>query len=101
MEHGSPGTTITVGLRGDDKNVAISIRRNYGAAIPADRLNTLFKPMKIREEPRKRSDSGPTGNLGLGLYIAEQIVHAHRGRIEVDSSEAQGTTFTIHLPRRA
>ncbi|MBA3467844.1 MAG: HAMP domain-containing histidine kinase, partial [Gemmatimonadaceae bacterium] len=44
---------------------------------------------------------GPTGNLGLGLYIADRIVSAHKGKIEVDSSEERGTTFTVRLPRTA
>jgi signal transduction histidine kinase len=35
------------------------------------------------------------------LYIAERIVSAHDGRIEVESSETAGTTFTVHLPRQA
>jgi signal transduction histidine kinase len=99
VEHGSPGSTVTVGLRGDEKDVAIRIH-NRGAVIPADRLNGIFNPMKVRATPRKPLASGPTGNLGLGLYIAERIVHAHRGRIEVESLEARGTTFTVHLPRR-
>jgi signal transduction histidine kinase len=44
---------------------------------------------------------GPSGNLGLGLYIASEIVHAHKGTIEVESSNERGTTFTVHLPRTA
>lgn len=99
VEHGPPGTTVTVELRGDEENVTITIH-NRGAVIPADRLDGIFNPMKAREAPLNSSSSGPTGNLGLGLYIAERIVHAHRGRIEVESSEARGTTFTVHLPRR-
>lgn len=98
VEHGSAGTTVTVGLRGDEEDVAITIH-NRGAVIPADRLNGLFNPMKVSATPQMPSARGPTGNLGLGLYIAERIVHAHGGRIEVESSEARGTTFTVHLPR--
>ncbi|MFO7760635.1 MAG: sensor histidine kinase [Desulfobia sp.] len=98
VEHGAPGTTVRVELGGDEKDVAIMIH-NRGTAISADRLNGIFNPMKLSATPRKPSTHGPTGNLGLGLYIAERIVHAHGGRIEVESSEARGTTFMVHLPR--
>ena len=42
----------------------------------------------------------PRENLGLGLYITERIVTAHGGNIGVESSDENGTTFTIHLPKR-
>ncbi|MGI8510200.1 MAG: ATP-binding protein [Gemmatimonadaceae bacterium] len=45
------------------------------------------------------SSSNRCGSLGLGLYIAERIVTAHGGMIDVSSSEHTGTTFTVHLPR--
>jgi PAS domain S-box-containing protein len=38
------------------------------------------------------------GGLGLGLYIARQIVEAHGGEIRVDSARSVGTTFTVLLP---
>jgi phosphoserine phosphatase RsbU/P len=69
--------------------------------IPGDRLDGLFNPMKTRTGGSAATPGGPTGNLGLGLYIAERIVHAHGGRIDVESAEMEGTTFTVHLPRRA
>jgi signal transduction histidine kinase len=40
-------------------------------------------------------------HLGLGLYIVDKIVAAHGGAIDVQSSDEQGTTFTVRLPRAA
>jgi signal transduction histidine kinase len=97
LEHGSDRTVVSVDVRGDEKEVAIAVH-NRGAAIPADQLDGIFNAMK-RQEISAQSD-GPSANLGLGLYIADQIVHAHEGRIDVESSEDRGTTFTVHLPRR-
>jgi signal transduction histidine kinase len=99
-QHAPTGTSITVGLAGEGGDVAITIH-NMGDAIPGDHLGGLFNPMKALSGDSMAASGGPTGNLGLGLYIAERIVHAHRGRIEVESTESKGTTFTIHLPRRA
>jgi signal transduction histidine kinase len=48
----------------------------------------------------ERRDKNATG-LGLGLYIAREVVTAHGGSIGVTSTESQGTTFTVRLPRRA
>jgi signal transduction histidine kinase len=53
----------------------------------------------MKREGEDAAASGPSGNLGLGLYIADQIVTAHKGRIDVESSEERGTTFTVFLPR--
>jgi len=98
MEHGSPGTDVTVAVHGDENEVDISVH-NRGPAIPSNQLQRLFNPMK-QSEGTTAAGAGSSGNLGLGLYIAERIVNAHRGRITVKSSEQGGTTFTVHLPRR-
>lgn len=97
-EHSPPGTTVDVGFRGAEQAVAVMIH-NLGDAISADQLDGIFNPMKLKTKPHNPASHGPTGNLGLGLYIAERIVQAHGGRIEVESSEARGTTFTVHLKR--
>ena len=103
VQHGADGTTVgvevRVEVRGDDEQVAVAVH-NRGAVIPPDQLDGIFNPMKARASPHKPSNRGPTGGLGLGLYIAERIVCAHDGRIEVESSEAGGTTFTVYLPRQ-
>lgn len=96
IEHGSDRTIVTIAVQGDEKEVHVSIH-NRGAAIPEDQLDGLFNAMKRQGT----AADGPSANLGLGLYIADQIVRAHKGRIDVESSEEAGTTFTVHLPRRA
>lgn len=98
LEHGSDGREVTVDVQGDDEQVVVAVH-NSGAAIPRDQLARLFNPMKATEPGRNRS-GGSAANLGLGLYIAERIVNAHGGRIEVESSDAKGTTFRVSLPRR-
>ncbi len=65
---------------------------NDGAPIPPDLLPNLFDP--FRRAATYRNQSG----LGLGLYIAQQIVHAHGGTLTVDSSAERGTTFVVVLP---
>ena len=53
--------------------------------------------MEPREVDKKNSPAG----LGLGLLVVQGIVSAHGGSIEVRSSEEEGTTFEIRLPRHA
>lgn len=96
VEHGVDGSVVRVEMTGDDEEVHIAVH-NRGAAIPPKLLNGIFNPMKAREG--LAAAGGPTGNLGLGLYIAERIAHAHGGRIDVTSSAEEGTTFVVHLPR--
>jgi signal transduction histidine kinase len=98
LEHGSATAPVLVAVKGDEDEVTIAVR-NVGPQIPLGQLNGIFNPMKQRQAKTTPRASGRAGNLGLGLYIAERIVHAHKGRIEVDSS-TEATTFTVRLPRR-
>ena len=70
--------------------------RNRGAVIPPEDLMRLFEPFE--RGAGAKTSSGRS--LGLGLYIAKQIVAAHGGTIAVRSTEADGTIFTVRLPRR-
>lgn len=98
VQHGADGTTVTVTLRGEDDRVAILVH-NRGAVIPSDQRDGIFNPMKARQSPQRAAAKGTLGSLGLGLYIAERIIDAHGGHIEVESTEEGGTTFTVDLPR--
>ena len=100
VQHGSPDAPITVTARGEATEALVTVR-NSGAPIQAADLPCLFDPFKrLRpgDTPANPSSS-PSGSLGLGLYIAERIVTAHGGLIDVTSNEHTGTTFTVHLPR--
>jgi signal transduction histidine kinase len=87
-----------VQVRGESDHVAISVH-NYGAVITPRQLDGIFNPTRKRSGARDAWGKGPTGSLGLGLCIAERIVSAHNGRVDVESSDASGTSFTVLLPR--
>jgi len=94
VSYGAPGTPIKIRIDGRaDDEVVIEVN-NQGEPIPADVLPVLFDPFR-----RGRASADNPGGIGLGLYIAEQIVIAHGGTIHVQSNWEQGTTFTLKLPR--
>lgn len=99
LEHGSDWTIVRVSIIGDSGEVRVAIQ-NSGTAIPRDQLDNIFRLTKPKPSGMSPAAAGIT-DVGLGLYIAERIMSAHGGSIGVQSSEARGTTFTIHLPRRA
>ena len=96
IDHGGKGGVVNVTVESRENEISIAVHNN-GTAIPAAELNGIFNAMKTTHAAN--GSSGPHSNLGLGLYIAERIVHAHNGCIEVESSDAKGTTFTMRLPR--
>jgi signal transduction histidine kinase len=71
-------------------NVALAVS-DTGPGIPRDRLAKVFEPFY----------SGKPNGSGLGLTIAERIVAAHGGRIEIDSAPGGGTRVTLLFPLEA
>ena len=70
---------------------------NAGVPIPAEARSRLFEPMQ-----RASAQVDMAGrSVGLGLYTVKEIVAGHGGQINVSSSEAEGTTFTVILLRRS
>jgi len=68
--------------------------RDTGEGIPAQDLPFIFDRFWRGDKSRARS---ARTHSGLGLAIAKQLIHAHRGTITVESEVGQGTTFTIEL----
>ncbi len=85
----------TIAVRGADADVVLSIS-NRGNPIPADQQELIFEPFVHKGDS---ASSQPSSGLGLGLFVVREIVQAHRGSIEVASSDIDGTTFTVRLPR--
>jgi signal transduction histidine kinase len=95
-QYGTRGEKIILRLLPSASEIALSIE-NMGGVIPAEKINTVFEPM-VRLAGDDSAETNGTG-LGIGLYIAREIVRAHEGTISVQSSEEAGTVFTIRLPR--
>lgn len=72
--------------------VSISVR-DFGLGIKCEEQQRIFKLFE------RGSHERPGSGLGLGLFIANTIVAAHDGRIEVDSTPGEGAMFTIFLPK--
>lgn len=95
IQYGAKTEPIEVVAADDGGDVILTVH-NGGPAIPENSLRTMFEPM-VRHSQDAKTNSG----LGLGLYIAAQVALAHGGTIDVASTDADGTTFTVHLPRHA
>ena len=86
------GVTITMQ---DQDNVKIIIS-DTGIGIPKEKLSTIFEDMFERTEAAKRVTSIGSG---VGLYLAGQIIKAHKGKVWVESEgEGKGSVFHIELP---
>ncbi|MEV0604207.1 ATP-binding protein [Streptomyces sp. NPDC050315] len=89
----APSGTVTLTLSARDDLAVLQVR-DTGTGIPAQDLPHLFDRFWRADAARGRT----TGGSGLGLSIARQIVHDHRGTIEVESAVGVGTVFTVTLP---
>jgi signal transduction histidine kinase len=86
---------IEVKIHEEDHSWVIVQVTSQGNPIPPGKLASIFEPLVQMDE----KSSASLSSLGLGLFIAREIVTAHGGTIDVDSSLEDGTTFTIRLPR--
>jgi len=93
IQHGA-GREIKVTVTGEESSVVLAVQ-NQGPPIPKELQATTFDPLVQDKKPHS-TGSG----LGLGLFIVNEIGAAHRGKIEVTSTQDSGTIFSVRLPRR-
>ena len=94
IQHGTGGPISVTVREATPDAVAIEVH-NFGPAIPKAAQAGIFDAFN------REATAGDDGSsVGLGLFIANQIVRAHGGSIAVRSPDRDGTTFSVVLPRR-
>ncbi len=93
MRYTASGGSISVSVARRD-NYAVTLISDTGIGIPAEHLPHIFDRFHRVDEARSRADGGQ----GLGLSISKHIAELHGGRIEVESREGEGSTFSVLLP---
>jgi signal transduction histidine kinase len=95
LDYSPSGTPVRVILRGEVAHV-LAVVNNRGPTIAPEAMGQLFEPFAQGSQCGRVAQGQ---GLGLGLFITQQIVHAHGGSIDVASTADEGTTFTVRVPR--
>jgi signal transduction histidine kinase len=93
IRYSPPGEAVRVTVSAAPDGVAVSVQ-DRGPGIPADEQARVFERFYRADKSRARD----VGGAGLGLSIAQTLVHAHGGHIVLESREGQGTTVRFTLP---
>jgi two-component system sensor histidine kinase SenX3 len=89
------GGDVTCVGRAEDDDVLVIVE-DHGVGIPSRDLERIFERFYRVDAGRSRS----TGGTGLGLAIVRHVAANHRGSVQVESREGEGSTFTLRLPRQ-
>jgi len=92
-----PSGKVGVEVWSDEGGVGLTVR-DTGPGIAPDLLPTIFDRFVRADRARSRADEGGSG---LGLAICHEIVHAHGGRIWVESEPGRGSVFSFRIPSRS
>ncbi len=96
LKYSAPGDAVTVRVRQSGDSVAIAVE-DQGIGMTDDDLKHLFQPFFRSEAARRQRTTG----VGLGLSIVNRLAAAMNARVEVETRESQGSTFTLWLRRAA
>ncbi len=97
VQYRGKGHPVAISALGESDRIVVQVR-NRGPVIPKASLETIFDPL-VQLPGDGQNEGRPTTSLGLGLFIARKITEAHDGGISAESTEREGTVFTVLLPR--
>jgi signal transduction histidine kinase len=97
IQHSPESAPLELRLSGETSDVVLAVF-NGGPPIPPGELSKIFDPL-VRGSSAEHPKVNRPGSIGLGLYIAREIVASHGGTVTVTSSQASGTLFTVRMPR--
>jgi signal transduction histidine kinase len=95
IKYSPHGGTITLDMEDEDETVVVHVK-DQGIGIPRDRQERLFQRF-YRAHAETEHDYG---GMGVGLFLAQEIVLAHRGKIWFSSEPGAGSSFSFRLPKR-
>ncbi|QXV63685.1 PAS domain S-box protein [Mucilaginibacter sp. 21P] len=93
IKFSSAGTNIDISLHHEEQQAVICIQ-DHGAGIPKEDHDQIFKRFYQVEGNADKHLAG----MGLGLYIADEIIRQQGGKLWVDSEEGKGSTFCFTVP---
>ena len=91
--HGDSGAPIRIELDGE-RSDEVSVQVRNKGTVPAAILPHVFDPFRTTQE-----QTGAGSGIGLGLFIVREVVRAHGGTVEIESSPDIGTSVSVRLPR--
>jgi two-component system phosphate regulon sensor histidine kinase PhoR len=95
LKYGGSGKLVEVAVARDDEHPEAKVSvRDYGPGIASENVPRLTERFYRVDVGQSRAEGG----TGLGLALVKHILNRHRGRLEIESTLGQGSTFTAFLP---
>jgi signal transduction histidine kinase len=94
-QHSTLSSSIMITLHQEAEEVIVHVQ-DRDAGIAEGLLPHIFEP--FQRLPQIETEAGTHPDLGLGLYLSQQVVERHGGHIEFQSSTEEGSTFSVVLP---
>jgi signal transduction histidine kinase len=94
VKYTPPGGRVEVVGGSEDSEITVRIS-DTGIGIPEGKIPRIFERFYRVDKARSKA----TGGTGLGLSIVRHVAENHGGRVTVQSTPGEGSTFTVYLPR--